>query len=63
MTLKLENDNTIDAINVDVKIVACVITKTYKDETYAVKKSEPIEEFKTFKDPKVAMRKVAVTMD
>jgi hypothetical protein len=63
MTLKLENDNTIDAINVDVKIVACVITKTYKDEAYTIKKSEPIEELKTFKDPKVAMRKVAVMME
>lgn len=63
MTLKLENDNTIDAINVDVNIVACVKTKTYKDEAYTVKKSEPIEELKTFKDPKVAMRKVAVIMD
>lgn len=63
MTLKLENDNTIDAINVDVNIVACVITRTYKDEAYTVKKSEPIEELKTFRDPKVAMRKVAVIMD
>ena len=63
MTLKLENDNTIDAINVDVNIVACVLTKTYKDEAYTVKKSEPIEELKTFKDPKVAMRKVPVMMD
>lgn len=63
MTLKLENDNTIDAINVDVNIVACVITKTYKDEAYTGKKSEPVEELKTFKDPKVAMRKVAVMMD
>ncbi|MFD2719945.1 hypothetical protein ACFST9_14550 [Hymenobacter monticola] len=63
MTLKLENDNTIDAINVDVKIVACVITKIYQDEAYTVKKSEPIEELKTFKEPKIAMRKVPVMMD
>lgn len=57
MTLKLENDNTIDAINVDVKIVACVVTKIYKDETYTIKKSEPIEELKTIREPKVTMRK------
>ncbi|RZK45368.1 MAG: hypothetical protein EOO61_00100 [Hymenobacter sp.] len=63
MTLKLENDNTVDAINVDVKLIACVVTKTYKDEAYMVKKSEPIEELKTFKEPKTAVRKVAVMMD
>jgi len=28
-----------------------------------VKKSEPIEELKTFKEPKTAVRKVAVMMD
>ncbi|MCB2380491.1 hypothetical protein LGH70_23055 [Hymenobacter sp. BT635] len=63
LTLKLENDNTIDAINVDVNIVACVVTKIYKDETYSVKKSEPIEEMKTIKEPKIAMRKVPMLMD
>ena len=64
LTLKLENDNTIDAINVDVNIVACVVvTKVYKDEAYTVKKSEPIEEVKTIKEPKVAMRRVPMLMD
>jgi hypothetical protein len=63
MTLKLVNDNVVDAINVDVKLVACVVTKTYKDEAYMVKKSEPIEELKTIKEPRIAMRKVAVMID
>ncbi|GAB3828658.1 hypothetical protein [Hymenobacter jeollabukensis] len=63
LTLKLVNDNAIDAINVDVNIVACVVTKLYKDEAYTVKKSEPIEEVKTIKEPKVAMRKVPMLMD
>lgn len=63
MTLKLENDNTIDAINVDVKLIACVINKTYKDETYTVKRTEPIEELKIFREPKIAIRRVPVMMD
>jgi hypothetical protein len=63
LTLNLTNDNTVDAINVTVKVVAVVVTKTYKDEQYTVKKSQPIEETKTFRDPSVTYRKVPVTMD
>ncbi|MGY3090218.1 hypothetical protein ACVWYF_003273 [Hymenobacter sp. UYAg731] len=63
MTLRLTNDNTIDAINVDVKIVAAVLTKTYKDEIYTVRKSDPIEEVKTFRDPVVTARKMPVAME
>lgn len=63
MTLRLTNDNTIDAINVDVKIVAAVLTKTYKDEVYTVRKSDLIEEVKTFRDPVVTARKMPVAME
>ncbi|MDQ2771706.1 MAG: hypothetical protein M3Y54_14545 [Bacteroidota bacterium] len=63
MTLRLTNDNTIDAINVDVKIVATVLTKTYKDENYTVMKSDPIEEVKTFRDPVVTVRKMPVATE
>jgi hypothetical protein len=52
-----------DAINVNVKIVAVVITKLYRDEPYTVKKSDPIEEMKTIKEPKVTMRQVPIVMN
>lgn len=61
--LRLENDNLMDGINVDVKVLAIVITKTYKDEYYTVQESEPIKEKKTFKIPKVAVRKIPVFAD
>lgn len=63
MTLRLTNDNTIDAINVDVKIVAVVLMKTYEDEVYTVRKSDPIEEVKTFRDPVITARKMPVAME
>lgn len=63
MTLRLENDNQIDAINVNVKLVAVVVTKLYRDEPYTVKKSDPIEEMKTIKEPKVTVRQVPVVMN
>ncbi len=59
-SLRLENDNIMDGINVDVKVVAVNLTTTYKDEYYTVEESEPIKEKKTFKIPKVAVRKVLV---
>ena len=60
---KLENDNIMDGINVDIKIITVVVTKVYKDEVYTVQETEPIKEKKTLKIPKVAVRKVAVFAD
>ena len=60
---KLDNDNIMDGINVDIKIIAIVVTKNYKDEPYTVQETEPIKEKKTLKIPKVAVRKVAVFAD
>lgn len=59
-TIRLENDNIIDGINVDVKIIAIVVTKTWKDEYYTVQESEPIKEKKTLKIPKIAKTKVPI---
>ena len=62
-SLRLENDNLMDGINVDVKVVAVSITTTFKDEYYTVQETEPIKEKKTFKVPKVTVRKVLVFAD
>ncbi len=62
-TLRLENDNVMDGINVDVKVVAIVVTKVYKDRYYNVEETEPIKEKKTFRIPKVEVKKVPVFAD
>lgn len=62
-TLKLENDNMMDGINVDVKIVAIMVTKVYENEAYTVQEIEPRKEKQTFKIPKVSVKKVPVFAD
>lgn len=62
-SLKLLNDNYIDAINVDVKIIAITVTKKWKDEYYTVQKKEPIKEKITKKIPKVSVTKVPVMIE
>ena len=42
--LQLTNDNLIDAINVDVKVIAVVVTTTYKDEEYLETQTVPIKQ-------------------
>lgn len=43
-SLQLTNDNLIDAINVDVKIIAVVVTTTYEDEPYLETQTIPIKQ-------------------
>jgi hypothetical protein len=43
-TLQLANDNLIEAINVDVKIIAVLVTTTYQDETYLETQTIPIKQ-------------------
>lgn len=62
-TIRLENDNTIDGINVDVKVIAVTVTRTWKDEAYTEQEQEPIKEVKTYKIPKVAKTKVPVIVE
>ncbi len=62
-TLKLENDNYIEGINVDVKIIAVTVTKTYENETYMVKSDAPLKEKRTVKIPKVKVVKTPVFVD
>jgi hypothetical protein len=42
--LQLNNDNIIEAINVDLKIIAVVVTTTYKDEPYLETQTIPIKQ-------------------
>ncbi len=58
--LKLTNDNIKDGINVDVKVIAVTVTKTWKEEPYTVTEQEPIKEKKVIKTPKVTVSKVPV---
>jgi hypothetical protein len=62
-TLKLENDNYIEGINVDVKIIAVIVTKNYENETYMVKSDAPLKEKKVVKIPKVKVVKTAIFVD
>ena len=59
-TIRLENDNIMEGINVEVKAIAVIVTKKWKDEYYTVQETEPIKEKKTLKIPKVAKTKVPV---
>lgn len=57
--LKLKNDNIMNAINVDVKVLAFVKKTKYKDEYYVDSKSKPIKEVQTVKVPvKFKLKKV-----
>lgn len=57
-SIRLENDNIMDGINVDVKVIAITISTEWKDEFYTVQESVPIKEQRTYKIPKVAMTKL-----
>ena len=43
-SLQLSNDNIIEAINVDVKVIAVIVTTTYKDEEYLETQTVPIKQ-------------------
>lgn len=62
-TIRLKNDNVIDGINVDVKVIAVLVTKIWKDEDYTVQKTDPIKEKKIVKIPKVAKTNIPVIVE
>lgn len=59
----LENDNYMDGINVDLTVVAVVVTKTYKDEVYTVTETGARKEKVTVQEPRVTIKKVPVIQD
>lgn len=59
-TIELYNDNTLDDIIVNVKIVTFQIKKTWEDQEYSVEKLIPIKENKLFKDPIISIKKIPV---
>lgn len=56
--LRLENDNKIDAINVNVKIVAVQLIREYQDETY--REVVPASGVQTIKEPLVKISRIPV---
>ena len=60
---QLENDNYVEGINVDVKIIAVTVTQTYENENYMVKSDAPLKEKKVVKVPKIKVVKTAVFAD
>ncbi|MDZ7876053.1 MAG: hypothetical protein U5L45_00200 [Saprospiraceae bacterium] len=62
-TLKLENDNYIEDINVDVKVIAVTVTQKFADENYTVKSDAPLKEKKMVKVPKVKIVKTPIFVD
>ena len=62
-TIKLENDNYIEGINVDVKVIAVTVTQVFENESFTVKSDAPLKERKEVKVPKVKVVKVPVFVD
>ncbi len=59
----LYNDNFMTKVHVDVKVMALVEHKIYKDEEYTDMDIKPVYEEKIMKEPKINTRKFAVTSD
>ncbi|MCO6492762.1 MAG: hypothetical protein J5I98_30365 [Phaeodactylibacter sp.] len=57
-SLRLENDNYVEGINVNVKVVAVTVTKTYRDEYYAETVETPVNQSTTVREP--VLRRVRV---
>ncbi len=62
-TIKLENDNYVEGINVDVKVIAITVTQKFDNETITLKSNEPLKEKKAVKVPKVMLVKMPVFVD
>ena len=62
-TVQLYNDNFKDGINVNLKMVAVQIQKTWKDIKYEEKIEIPIYEKQIFNEPIITTRKFPVTFD
>ena len=62
-TIKLENDNYVEGINVDVKVIAITVTQKFDNETITLKSNEPLKEKKAVKVPKITVVKMAVFVD
>ncbi len=56
--IRLENDNYVEGINVNVKVVAVAVTKTYRDEYYTETLEAPARQSRIEKKP--VLRKVPV---
>jgi hypothetical protein len=59
-TIKLENDNYVEGINVDVKVIAVTVTQKYDNETITLKSNDPLKEKKAVKVPKITVVRVPV---
>lgn len=62
-TIKLENDNYVEGINVDVKVIAVTVTQKYENETITLKSNDPLKEKKAVKVPKITVVRVPVCID
>ncbi len=61
--VRLENDNYRRGVNVDVKAIAIIEHKVYKDEEYTKTVVTPIKENKIFKEPVINTKTFPVTSD
>lgn len=59
----LRNDNLMDGINVDLNVVAIVVNKNYKDETYLVTETGPRRQKVTVQEQRVEVKKVPVMVE
>ena len=56
--IRLMNDNYLEGINVNVKVVAVTVTKTYRDEYFTETREVPVQQSTVVREP--VLRKVRV---
>ena len=56
--IRLMNDNYVEGINVNVKVVAVTVTKNYRDEYFTETREAPVQQLKVVREP--VLRKVRV---
>ncbi|MCB9293519.1 MAG: hypothetical protein H6559_10400 [Lewinellaceae bacterium] len=59
-SLRLQNDNYVEGINVNVKVVAVTVTKTYRDEYYTETVETPVNQSTTVREPVLRRSRVPV---
>ncbi len=58
--IQLENDNYIEGINVNVKVVAVTVSKTYRDEYYTETSEVPVNQSTVVREPLIRRVRVPV---
>lgn len=61
--IRLENDNYVEGINVNVKVVAVTVTKTYRDEYFTETREAPVQRSKVKREPVLQKVRIPVLVE